>query len=81
MRDFFVTLVFSDMAQNGMPPGLFLAGQVVTPAVCCLGVIGSFDVPGWDGDFPIFAPVAEPGTLALLGLGMLGFGLTRRTAN
>jgi hypothetical protein len=40
---------------------------------------GEFEVPGWDGVFPVRVP--EPGTLALLSLGLLGLGLTKRRAN
>ena len=78
--DVFASLVIADLRVNLIPPGRFLSGGSEVPGL--VGVVGFFDVPGWDGDFPGDAPtVAEPGTFALLGLGLLGLGVTRRRAN
>ena len=69
----FGTATFNDLISDE-PLGEFRAGSP-GPA----GVYGIYDVPGWDGDFPVLIP--EPGSLALLSLGLLGLGVTRRRMN
>jgi hypothetical protein len=77
-EDFISMFVFGALASSRAPDTLF-SGSSEAPGV--LGVIGIFDVRDWDGDLLVPAPVAESGTLALFGLGLLGLGLTRRRAN
>jgi hypothetical protein len=66
-----------DLIFPGNPDRLF--GSFRAGTADDIGVIGLYDVPGWDGTFPALVP--EPGTLALLSLGLLGLGVTRRRTN
>jgi hypothetical protein len=53
----FGTFVFAFLV-NGFPPGLFAASsEMILGPVEGVGVTGEFEVPGWDGDIPVLAPV------------------------
>jgi hypothetical protein len=74
--EFFGAFVFFFLFDLHQPPGIFVASSGLPPEF--IGVVGEFDVPGWDGDFPVLSPVTEPGSLALLLAGLAGLGLSRR---
>jgi hypothetical protein len=55
----------------------FLASCTVTSCSPVVGSFGPFAVFGFDTRYSV-APVPEPATLVMMGIGLLGVGLTRR---